>query len=537
MSIAHPLHRRPALGASCSAAMLLSGILAGPAFAAPPTCDATLLPLLSVPVNTTLTGAVPKTSKAGNVAYCEVSGVIGPAPSRIGFSVGLPTKSWNGRFVMSGDGGFDGTIALPQDRLAQGYATANSDSGHTQPVANDASWAFNNRVAERNYGYRAAEQTTRVAKQIIQSFYRNRIAYSYFEGCSTGGRQALMAAQRDPQAFDGIVGGSPAHDLTKLAVEQNWSLRQFLPDHGKPGPGTISVAQSLALKAAVLDKCDANDGVKDGLISNPLACHFKAEEMSCAAGADPKTCLSDAQVKAVQNVYDGPSTSWGKSLYPGKPVGSEAGWQFWLLPPLAYQGGFTFSFMNYLFFPTDPGPAPGYNWFNFNFDTDPPQGRQMAEILDAVDPDLSEFRRHGGKFILYHGWGDGLIGAQRTVQYYESVLDEFHSRRKTENTIRLFLAPGMDHCGAFGSGLSGWDRLAPLVEWVEKGKAPERIVASQTLPDKSVRTRPLCPYPQEARWTGKGSTDEAANFVCARPAKEDEDNGDDRRDDRDRDHE
>jgi pimeloyl-ACP methyl ester carboxylesterase len=524
MTCLRPPQRRLAPATACSAALLLSSVLAGPAFAAPPACDAKLLSKLAVPVNTTLSGA--KLLTSAGVDYCEVSGVIGPAPSRIGFSVGLPTKNWNGRFVMSGDGGFDGTVDLPKDRLAQGYAVANSDSGHAKPPKNDASWAFNNRVTERDYGYRAAEQTTRVAKQIIQSFYRERIAYSYFEGCSTGGRQALMAAQRDPDAFDGIVGGSPAFDLTKLAVEQNWSLRQFLPDQGKPGPGTISVAQSLALKAAVLDKCDANDGVKDGLISNPLACHFRAEEMSCAAGADPKTCLSDAQVQAVQNVYDGPSTSWGKSLYPGKPVGSEAGWQFWLLPPLNFQGGFTFSFMNYLFFQKDPGPAPGYNWFDFNFDTDPPKGRLMAEILDAVDPDLSDFRRHGGKFILYHGWGDGLIGAQRTVQYYESVLDEFHSRRKTENTIRLFLAPGMDHCGLFESGLSSWDRLAPLVQWVEKGVAPERIVAAQTVKGAVIRTRPLCPYPQEARWTGQGSTDDAANFVCARPPQEHENDQD-----------
>jgi feruloyl esterase len=359
-----------------------------------------------------------------------------------------------------------------------------------------------------------------VAKRVIQSYYRDRIAYSYFEGCSTGGRQALMAAQRDPDEFDGIVGGSPAHNLTKLAIEQNWSLRQFLPSNGAPGPGTISPAQALALKAAVLNKCDANDGVTDGLISNPLTCYFKAAEMACSAGADPATCLSEPQVQAVQNVYDGPRTSWGESLYPGKPVGSEAGWPVWLLPPITAQGGFTFSFMNYLFFPNDPGPPPGYNWYDFNFDTDPPQGLLMAGILDAVDPDLSDFRKHGGKFVLYHGWGDGLIGAQRTVEYYQAVLDRDHSRHKTESTVRLFLAPGMDHCGAFGSGLNIWDRLEPLVKWVEQGIVPDRIVAGQTLPDKTVRTRPLCPYPQEARWSGHGSTDDAANFTCERPPKE-----------------
>ncbi len=514
---AHPQEQRASKRVHAAVA-LAAGLFAGAASAEAPACDASLLPMLSVPVNTTLSAAALKTT--AGVEYCEVRGTIGPAPSRIAFAVGLPTSTWNGRFLMGGDGGFDGTVALPLNRVAQGYAAANSDSGHTAPPTNDASWAFNNRVAEIDYGHRAAEQTTRTAKRIVQSYYRNRIAYSYFEGCSTGGRQALMAAQRDPEAFDGIVGGAPAHNLTGLAVEQNWSLRQFLPDAGKAGAGTITPAQARALNAAVLDKCDALDGVKDGLVSNPLACTFKAAERACSSGADPATCLTDAQVSAVQNVYDGPRTSWGQSLYPGKPLGSEAGWPVWLLPPLNFQGGFTFSFMNYLFFPNDPGPAPGYNWFDFNFDTDPPQGRVMARILDAVDPDLSEFRKHGGKFILYHGWGDGLITAKRTVQYYEAVREQDHSRRKTENTIRLFLAPGMDHCGAIGGGLKDWDRLAPLVAWVEQGKAPERIVASQTLPDKSVRTRPLCPYPKEARWSGSGSTDDAANFNCVRPPRE-----------------
>jgi feruloyl esterase len=180
--------------------LLVLSVLASTSSAALPTCDASLLPMLSVPTNTVLSSAVLKT--ASGVEYCEVSGVIGPAPSHIAFAVGLPTKNWNGRFVMSGDGGFDGSVALPGNRIAQGYASANSDSGHTTPPANDASWAFNNRVAEIDYGYRAAEQTTRVAKRVIQSYYRDRIAYSYFEGCSTGGRQALMAALLCPSQFE-----------------------------------------------------------------------------------------------------------------------------------------------------------------------------------------------------------------------------------------------------------------------------------------------------------------------------------------------
>lgn len=494
----------------------------GVAHAAPNACDASLLPRLSVPHDTTLSAATLKSTARG-VAYCEITGVIGPAPSNIKFAVGLPTQNWNGRFVKLGDGGFDGSVGiLSPDRLSQGYAVANSDSGHATPPANDASWAYNNRVAEIDYGYRAVQATTRVAKRIIQSFYSDRIRYSYFEGCSTGGRQALMAAQRDPDAFDGIVGGAPAHNLTGLAVEQNWSLRQFLPNQGQAGPGTISAAQAGVLASAVLEKCDALDGLKDGLIDKPMACKFDASQLACKPGDDPAKCFTPAQVSAVNNVYGGPRTSWGRTLYPGKPRGSEAGWPVWLIPPLNFQGGFTFSFMNYLFFPNDPGPAPGYNWFDFNFDTDPPQGRTMARILDAVDPDLSDFRKRGGKFVLYHGWGDGLIPAQRTVQYYESVLDRDRSSRKTEGYLRMFLPAGMDHCGAIGGGLKDWDRLAPLVDWVEKGIAPDRIIASQTLIGGVVRTRPLCPYPQTARWNGQGSSDDAANFTCAAPQRDDD---------------
>ena len=479
-------------------------------------CNDTLLAELRPPFGTRLTAATLKTD--AGVEYCEVRGVAGPGPSRIHFAVGLPTQNWNGRFLMAGDDGFDGTVNLPLERIAQGYAAANSDSGHAVPASRDAAWAYNNRTAEIDYGYRAAQVTTRVAKTIIQNYYRSGIRYSYFEGCSTGGRQALMAAQRDAEQFDGIVGGAPALNLTGLAIEQNWSLRQFLPDNGAPGAGTISLFQAWALNQAALAKCDANDGVTDGLITNPMACDFKAEELACSqAGSNPLVCLSEAEVVAVQNVYDGPRTSWGQSLYPGKPVGSEAGWPVWLIPPLNVEGGFTFSFMNYLFFSRDPGPAPGYNWYDFDFDTDPPQGDFMARILDAVDPKLASFRSRGAKFLLYHGAADGLIPPQRTVQYYESVVAANGSRERTEDFMRMFLVPGMDHCGAIGGGLKTWDRLAPLVKWVEEGQAPDRIVASQGLPGVGVRTRPLCPYPREARWSGEGSSDSAANFSCMMP--------------------
>lgn len=512
------------------ATALAVAVLTLPAHAATLACNSNLLPTLSAKVDpalgVTLTGATPGATAAGD--YCKVEGVIGPAPSAIGFAVGLPMGNWNGRFLMGGDGGFDGSVALPLNRLAQGYAVANSDSGHATPPANDASWAYNNRTAEIDYGSRAVLVTTQTAKQIARAFYQGQpIAYAYFEGCSTGGRQALMAAQRYPQEFNGIVGGAPAFDLTGLAVEQNWSLQKFR------GEGSIS-GKSANLFNAVMAKCDAIDGLADGLIDDPQACRFDpaVDFPACAPGTDLPTCLTPAQASALADVYDGPRTSRGKgkSLYPGKPLGSEAWWNLWLLPDLTGtpgQGGFTFSFMNYLFFKKDPGP--GYNWFDFDFDKDPQKAGTMAKILDAVDPRLQDLQRQGGKLILYHGSADGLITPLRTIEYYEEVMDRnpprrAHGRRGADagalSFARLFLVPGMDHCGAVGGGLKTWDRLAPLVDWVENGIAPDTIIAAQALPGGATRTRPLCPYPSQAKWNGSGSSDDAANFACVLPAAE-----------------
>lgn len=519
-------------GLAIAGSVVAASMFAASTSAAVPACDQTLLPLLSVAVDPglgiNLTAAAPATT--AGVAYCKVEGVIGPSPSSIRFAVGLPTANWNGRFLMGGDGGFDGSVALPLDRLAQGYAVANSDSGHVTPPGNDASWAYNNRTAEIDYGYRAVKVTTQTAKRIALAFYQRRhVEYSYFEGCSTGGRQALMAAQRYPEEFDGIVGGAPAHDLTTLAVEQNWSLQKFR------GAGSIAHKASNLFNA-VMAKCDAIDGLADGLIDDPRACKFDAAKdfPACAPGTDLPTCFTPAQAAAVNEVYGGPHTSAGKSLYPGKPRGSEFWWSLWLLPDFIgspAQGGFTFSFMNYLFFPTDPGPT--YNWFDFNFDTDPQQAGTMSRILDAVDPELSKLQRQRGKLILYHGAADGLITPLRTIEYYEKVVAENHSRARTERFARLFLVPGMDHCGAVGGGLKTWDRLEPLVKWVEQGVAPDSIVASQTLQGGAVRTRPLCPYPRTAKWNGAGSSDDAANFSCVMPPRRRGERGERDEDDRD----
>ncbi len=523
-----PRNMRLHFGAA--AVLAACAITALPAQAATLACDNTVLPTLTAMIDpalgVALNSATPGATAAGD--YCKVEGVIGPSPSAIGFAVGLPVNNWNGRFLMSGDGGFDGSVILPLNRLAQGYVVANSDSGHMTPPTNDASCAYNNRTTEIDYGYRAVQVTTQVAKQIAHGFFKGQaIEYAYFEGCSTGGRQALIAAQRYPGEFNGIIGGAPAFDLTGLAVEQNWSLQRFR------GAGSIS-GKSGNLFNAVMAKCDAIDGVSDGLIADPQACQFDpaVDFPACAPGTDAATCLTPAQASALADVYNGPRTSRGKgkSLYPGKPLGSEAWWNLWLLPDLTGvpgQGGFTFSFMNYLFFKNDPGPS--YNWFDFDFDKDPQKAGTMSRIVDAVDPKLKDLQSSGGKLILYHGGADGLITPLRTIEYYEEVMDKNPARRAhgrhgqdggAQSFARFFMVPGMDHCGAVGGGLKDWDRLAPLVDWVENGIAPDSIIASQALPGGLTRTRPLCPYPAQAQWSGAGSSDNAANFTCVMPAQE-----------------
>jgi feruloyl esterase len=490
----------------------------------PSPCDATLLAKLDVPRDTTLTSAQLVASTATVPEFCKVLGVISPVPdSRIRFVVNLPTQ-WNGRFVHIGDGGYDGTVSTSTERLAQGYATTNSDMGYdaatTKPTA--GAFAFNNRVAEIDYGYRAVHETTRAAKRIIRSYYGAPIVYSYFDGCSTGGREGLMEAQRYPFDFDGIVAGAPAHDLTGLAIEQNWSLQQLFRNNF----ANNIVGKTQLLADAVKDKCDAIDGLKDGLIDDPRRCDFDPASLRCKPGQDPASCLTEGQVGAVRSIYQGPRNSSGFS-YRGKPAGSEFWWSLWIVPnPLPpaqggnnnapAQGGFTFDFMNYLFFRDDPGPS--FDWQNFDFETDPAKRGFMSRILNATDEDLTPFRAKGGKLILYHGWADGLIPPFRTVEYYRDVVKRERSLERTKSFARLFMVPGMDHCGFVPGGLRAWDRLAPLIAWVEQGIAPAQIVATETDgTGKPLRTRPLCPYPQVARWTGAGSPDEGTNFQCVRP--------------------
>lgn len=452
-------------------------------------------------------GAVPE--------HCRIEGTLSPeAGSSIKFATNVPS-AWNGRLLVLGNGGYAGGALPPGGAdLAKGYATAVTDTGHT--AANDATVFRNNRVIEIDYGYRSVHVTTVAAKQIAELVTGKAPQYTYFNGCSTGGRQALMSAQRYPNDFDGIIAGAPAHKLTGLAVEQNWSLRQFW-NNGFAGNLFSNGVNKLpllvnAVKAACTDP--------EGVIASPGSCNVEPilASLQCP-GADAPGCLTANQVAAVRAVYQGPRSSIGVQWYPGKPVGSEASWASWLVAdstnPAAWsplQGGFGFSFVGNLFFETDP--AATYQWTDFNFDLDPPKGGFMAGILNATDPDLSAFKARKGKLLLYHGTGDGLIGYQPTVEYYQSV--EARMGASTSDFARMFLVHGMDHCDYFDrGGISVSDWLTPLTDWVEKGVAPASVAGrSKAGGANPLFTRPVCAWPKVASYSGTGSRTDAANWSC-----------------------
>ena len=442
--------------------------------------------------------------------HCRVQGVIGPGT--IGFVVQLPTD-WNGKLYHAGGGGFVGFIPDASAGLALHYATAATDTGHTGSGpfggALDATFALNNPQAVIDFGYRAVHVTTTTAKDIIAAYYHRAPSRSYFVGCSRGGGQGLMEVQRFPGDFDGLVVGAPAFNWTEFMEGFNWNSRAVaaspIPDSKLP-----LIAQ------AVLNQCDAGDGLTDQLVQDPRRCNFEPAVLRCQ-GPDGPGCLTGAQIEAVREVYAGPANSKGRRITPGFAMGSEDGgdgWGLWIsggtlpIPPLQFT--FQDQFFRYIVF-----NDPGYNPFTFNFDTDQAKLIATGLILNATDPDLRPFQERGGKIVMFHGWNDHALSAFKTIQYYGQVGSAMRGRgdddEGVQGFLRLFLVPGMHHC-AGGPGPNTFDAFSAVVRWVEQGKAPERIIASGgAVPG---RTRPLCPYPQQAVYEGKGSIDSATSFAC-----------------------
>jgi feruloyl esterase len=436
-------------------------------------------------------------------AFCRVRATLTPsADSDIKIEVWLPASGWNGKFQAVGNGGWAGIISYGPLGAAvrRGYAAASTDTGH---VGGSASFALGHPEKLTDFAYRAVHETTVAAKAIVANFYGSSPRYSYWNGCSTGGRQGLKEAQKFPADFDGIIAGAPANSQMHLHV---WSVAVAQAMHKEPG-SYIPPEKYPAIHKAALEACDALDGLKDGLIQDPTRCHFDPKVLECK-GADSPACLTAPQVEAARKIYAPVKNSrTGEEIFPGMEPGSELGWAGLAGPNAAAVATDTFTYLVY--------KDPNWDWRNMNPDTDTERADKNDNgLIDAIDPNLKPFFSHKGKLIMYHGWSDQLIAPGNSVNYYGSVAKKMGS--KSADEIRLFMVPGMGHC-AGGEGPNTFDIVSALEQWVEQGHAPEQIIASHSQNGTVDRTRPLCPYPQVARYKGSGSIDDAANFTCAAP--------------------
>jgi feruloyl esterase len=467
-------------------------------------------------------------------AFCRVAGVAKPtSDSEIKFEVWLPASGWNSKFEQVGNGGFAGTIPLAAmaEPLLRGYATAGTDDGHVGGT--DASWAIGHPEKVIDFGYRAVHETSVQAKAIIHEFYGKNLAQSYFVGCSDGGREALMEAQRFPADFHGIVAGAPANFWTHLMFKGVWDERALLDDPAS----YIPPSKLPALQNAALAACDALDGTKDGLIQNPGLCHFDPAVIQCK-GSDAADCLSAPQIEAAKTIY-GPvkNSRTGAQISPGFSPGAEAvpaNWRTWITGTGAGELTVGAFFANF-FFADMVFENPKWDFHTLNFDSDVKlTDDKLASILNSTDPNLRPFKALGGKLIQYHGWGDAAIPPQDSIDYFESVQS---AMGRTSGFYRLFMVPGMSHCrdgagaNAFGNGVpapqadAAHDVVIALDQWVVHDLAPGQIIATGFVdgnPAKGVAmTRPLCPHPQETHYKGNGDTNSAASFACQVPARND----------------
>jgi feruloyl esterase len=435
-------------------------------------------------------------------AYCRVALTLTPTPdSDIKSEVWLPLNGWNGKFQQVGNGGWGGTIqtAALQAAVKRGYAASSTDTGHT---GDTAAFALGHPEKLIDFGYRAIHETAVKSKATIAAAYGSAPRLSYFTGCSGGGRQAFMEAQRFPEDFDGIVAGAPGYNRTDQSFQLVYTTQATQRDKASfMPPEKFTVLHQAALKA-----CDAGDGLADGLISDPLRCRFDPEVTTCR-GADGPGCLTVAQVDAAKKIYApviDPRTK--QEVFPGVEPGSEPRWRITAGGPRPL--GMSEELFKYIVFKDE-------NW-NF-MDLDVLQHLEQARKADGgtISPtsaNIKPFIDRGGKMIMYHGWGDTNIPPRSSVNYYNRLVQTLGAA-PVNSAVRLYMAPGMGHCGG-GEGPNTFDMLTALEQWKEQGKAPAEVIASHAADGKIDRTRPLCPFPQFAQYKGSGSIDEAANFVC-----------------------
>jgi feruloyl esterase len=456
-------------------------------------------------------------------SFCRVQLTVAP---QIHIEVWMPASGWNGKFEGVGGGGYAGTISYPAmvTALNAGYATASTDTGHT---GNDPQFALGHPELVIDFGFRAIHEMTVKGKLITQTFYDMPPRESYFVGCSTGGRQGLAEAQRYPEDYDGIVSGAPAINWAHLMMGALWNSQVTLKDP----ESYIPAAKLAAINNASVAACDMTDGVKDALVADPRTCPFDPANLTCKY-VESDNCLTPTQVLALTKVYDGARYPDGKAIYPGRPPGVERGWGNFTTGPAPgrainfnYSGGY----MKY-FVLGDP------NWDPMTFDF----AKDMSKVdsdeknrsaLETMNPDLKKFRDRGGKLILYHGWGDDAVSPFNTINYYKMVVEKTsggpkagdawsaedatfnQAADKTGEFMRLFMVPGMNHCGG-GPGPNTFDAATALANWVEKKQAPDTLLGSHMTNGAADLTRPLCPYPLTAKYSGSGSVTVAASFAC-----------------------
>ncbi len=444
----------------------------------------------------------------GDVAYkdlptfCRVAATLKPSnDSDIKIEVWLPPAStWNGKFMAVGNGGNAGEIYYHRmgEPLSRGYAVASTDTGH-EGRGDDASYALGHPEKVIDFGYRAVHEMTVKSKAIIAKYYAQSPKLSYWNGCSTGGRQGLKEVQLYPADFDGVIAGAPANNPLST-VQSVWVAQAVHKDEASQ----IPVSKFPVIHRAAVEACDARDGVKDGILEDPMRCKFDPAVLMCK-GADGPDCLTGPQVEAARKIYSPVVNPRTKArVFPPYEPGSELGWTFAASPE---PPKLTLTGLKYRVF-----KDPNWDYKTFNFDSDLALVDRESAANKATDANIRPFFAHGGKLLLYHGWSDYLIPPQNTVNYYKSVLDTV-GEGKARNSTLLFMVPGMGHCRG-GEGADRFDLTGALEQWVEKNKAPESMIASHYTGAKVDRTHPLCPYPQVAVYKGAGSTEDAANFVC-----------------------
>ena len=453
------------------------------------------------------------------VPHCRVSGVIGRSTA---FTAMLP-KKWNDRLFMGGNGGYAGTINRGALALANdGYLTVSTNTGHDRSPGGGARWALNDPERQVDFGYLAVHRSAEIAKLLAKAFYGREPRHTYFSGCSNGGRQGLMEAERYPADFYGIIAGAPAAFMSVTGAAFLKNTKAAFPDPSYFDRPLITQANLDLLSRKVLEACDALDGVRDSVLNDPRDCNFKVASIKrCPADNQAPDCLTSAQSAAVARIYAATTDNRGRVIYPAQPFGGEnlrGGWPFWIT-------GRDSSLMREVHVPTAQAMfvTEGAKYFMFNdstWDYSKYSGsfvadaKRWAEILDADNPDISRFAARNGKLIIWHGWSDPALNPVTTIGYYNRVVAR---DARAANYTRLFMAPGVLHCGG-GPGPSDAPWMKAITDWVESGLAPDQVIATKAdSSGRTIRSRPLCAFPRRAVYKGAGSTDDAANFVCRAP--------------------